>query len=49
MAHERKMDPAELRMKNFIKPEQSPYKSALDWEYDSGNYGAALQLAIFLV
>jgi len=40
------MDPAEFRMKNFIKPEQFPYKSALDWEYDSGNYAGALQLAM---
>ena len=46
MAHELGMDAAELRMKNFIKPEQFPYKSALDWEYDSGNYAAALQLAM---
>src|SRR5215213_4143984 len=46
MAHEIGMDAAELRMKNFIKPEQFPYKSALDWEYDSGNYAAALQLAM---
>jgi aerobic carbon-monoxide dehydrogenase large subunit len=46
MAHELGMDPAEFRMKNFIKPEQFPYKSALDWEYDSGNYPAALQLAM---
>ncbi len=30
-------------MKNFIKPEQFPYKSVLGWEYDSGNYPAALQ------
>ncbi len=37
------MDPAELRMKNFIKPEQFPYRSALGWEYDSGNYGTAMQ------
>jgi carbon-monoxide dehydrogenase large subunit len=33
-AHEIGMDPAEFRMKNFIKPEQFPYKSALGWEYD---------------
>ena len=46
MAHELGMDPAEFRMKNFIKPEQFPYKSALGWEYDSGNYAAALQLAM---
>ena len=39
-------DPAELRMENFIKEDQFPYKSALGLEYDSGNYHAALQLAM---
>ena len=43
LAQELKMDPAELRMKNFIPKEKFPYKSALGWEYDSGNYPAALQ------
>ncbi len=28
------MDPAELRLKNFIKPEQFPYHSPLGWEYE---------------
>lgn len=37
------MDPAELRMKNFIQPEQFPYHSALGWEYDSGDYPTALK------
>ncbi|MHA7881121.1 MAG: aerobic carbon-monoxide dehydrogenase large subunit [Saccharospirillum sp.] len=37
------MDPAELRMKNFIQPEQFPYQSALGWEYDSGDYPTALK------
>src|SRR5437867_2543750 len=46
MAHQLGMDAADFRMKNFIKPEQFPYKSALGWEYDSGNYGAALQKAM---
>jgi carbon-monoxide dehydrogenase large subunit len=46
MAHQLGMDPAEFRLKNFIKPEQFPYKSALGWEYDSGNYHAALQKAM---
>src|ERR671923_568591 len=46
MAHQLGMDPADLRMTNFIKPEQFPYKSALGWEYDSGNYAAALQKAM---
>jgi carbon-monoxide dehydrogenase large subunit len=45
MALKLKMDPAELREKNFIKPEQFPYKSALGWEYDSGNYKGALDKA----
>jgi carbon-monoxide dehydrogenase large subunit len=46
MAHQLGMDPAEFRLKNFIKPEQFPYRSALGWEYDSGNYAAALQKAM---
>ncbi|HEV3456859.1 MAG TPA: aerobic carbon-monoxide dehydrogenase large subunit [Thermoanaerobaculia bacterium] len=46
LAQELKMDPAELRLKNFIQPEQFPYQSALGWEYDSGNYPAALALAM---
>jgi carbon-monoxide dehydrogenase large subunit len=46
LASELAMDPAELRFKNFIRPEQFPYKSALGWEYDSGNYAAALRLAL---
>lgn len=40
------MDAADLRMKNFIKPEQFPYKSALGWEYDSGDYPTAMTKAM---
>jgi len=46
LAHQIGADPAALRMKNFIRPEQFPYRSALGWEYDSGNYGAALEKAM---
>jgi carbon-monoxide dehydrogenase large subunit len=46
LALELHMDPAELRLKNFIQPEQFPYKSVLGWEYDSGNYPAALHKAL---
>jgi carbon-monoxide dehydrogenase large subunit len=46
LALELKMDPAELRFKNFIPAEKFPYKSALGWEYDSGNYSAALKKAM---
>jgi carbon-monoxide dehydrogenase large subunit len=49
VAHELNMDPAEFRKKNFIRPEQFPYKSALGWEYDSGNYSAALEKAMEIV
>jgi carbon-monoxide dehydrogenase large subunit len=48
-AHELAMDPAEFRLKNFIRPEQFPYKSATGWEYDSGNYHAALQKAMDII
>ena len=34
---------AEIRMRNFVQPEQFPYDSCLGWEYDSGNYPAALK------
>ena len=40
------MDAAEMRMKNFIQPEQFPYKSPTGWEYDSGNYQGALHKAL---
>jgi aerobic carbon-monoxide dehydrogenase large subunit len=40
------IDPVELRTKNLIHREQFPYMSALGWEYDSGDYHAALTKAI---
>ena len=46
LAQELKMDPAALRLKNFIPKEKFPYKSALGWEYDSGDYAGALKLAM---
>lgn len=46
LASELKMDPAELRRKNFIPPSAFPYKSPLGWSYDSGNYEAAMKKAL---
>ncbi len=46
LAQKLKMDPAAIRLKNFIQPEQFPYKSLLGWEYDSGDYPKALKLAM---
>ena len=40
LALELKMDPVELRRKNFIAPDKFPYASPLGWSYDSGNYDA---------
>ncbi len=40
------IDPAELRMKNLLQPEQFPYTTPTGWEYDSGNYPAALTKAM---
>jgi carbon-monoxide dehydrogenase large subunit len=46
LAAELGMDPAELRMKNLLRPEQFPYVTPTGWEYDSGEYPRALQLAL---
>ncbi len=42
-------DPAELRMENFIKKEDFPWKSPTGWEYDSGDYHLALQKAMDVI
>jgi aerobic carbon-monoxide dehydrogenase large subunit len=46
LAAELKMDPAELRRKNFIPPAAFPYKSPLGWTYDSGEYDANMKKAL---
>jgi len=46
LAADLKMDPVELRLKNFVPPEKFPYQSALGWTYDSGDYEAAMKLAL---
>jgi carbon-monoxide dehydrogenase large subunit len=46
LAAELQMDPAELRMKNLLRPEQFPYTTPTGWEYDSGNYPGALTEAM---
>ena len=42
LAAELKMDPAELRRKNFIPPDAFPYKTPTGPTYDSGEYAKAL-------
>jgi carbon-monoxide dehydrogenase large subunit len=46
LAGELGMDPAQLRLRNLLRPEQFPYPSPTGWEYDSGNYPRALALAM---
>lgn len=45
-AREIGMDPAEVRRKNMVRPDQFPYENGLGWKYDTGNYVAALDRAL---
>ena len=45
LAHKVGKDPATLREENFIPKEAFPYHSPLGWEYDSGDYQAAMDKA----
>jgi carbon-monoxide dehydrogenase large subunit len=42
-ARELGIDPLELRKKNFVKPDQFPYTTAVGLEYDTGNYDALVE------
>ncbi len=46
LARELGADPAELRMRNLLRPEQFPYRSATGLRYDSGDYPRALRKAM---
>lgn len=46
LAAELQIDPVDLRLKNFVPPDKFPYQSPLGWTYDSGNYQAAMNLAL---
>ena len=46
LAYELDADPAELRMKNLLRPDQFPYESPTGWEYDSGDYPRTLRTAL---
>ena len=45
-ADELGMDPAELRRRNFIPNDAFPYQTPVALQYDSGDYGATLELAL---
>jgi carbon-monoxide dehydrogenase large subunit len=46
LAHDLGMDPVELRIKNFIQPDQFPYETKTGWVYDSGDYEPAMRKAM---
>jgi carbon-monoxide dehydrogenase large subunit len=48
-ARELGVDPAELRRKNFIKPEEFPYQTPVAVVYDTGNYHATLEKGLEMV
>ena len=47
-AREMKLDPAELRRRNLIAPEQMPYKNAMAQTYDSGRFEQILDQGLAL-
>jgi len=46
LAFELGLDPAEVRMRNLLRPEQFPYTCQTGWVYDSGDYPRTLRLAM---
>jgi len=46
LARELKMDPADVRRKNFIGPQKFPYTTQMGAIYDSGDYEKALNRAL---
>jgi carbon-monoxide dehydrogenase large subunit len=47
-ARELGVDPAELRRRNFIRPDQFPYQTPVALVYDTGDYEASLEKALRL-
>jgi aerobic carbon-monoxide dehydrogenase large subunit len=46
LALEMGVDPVELRMQSFIRPEQFPYETTTGWTYDSGDYEKTMRVAM---
>jgi carbon-monoxide dehydrogenase large subunit len=49
LAAELKMDPAEIRLKNFVLNQEFPFPTATGLIYDSGDYAAPLKKALGIV
>jgi aerobic carbon-monoxide dehydrogenase large subunit len=46
LARRLRMDPAELRRRNLVRPEDLPYETPTGRTYDSGDYAAALEVLL---
>ena len=49
VAAELDLDPVEIRKRNYVKAEQMPYETPNGCFYDSGDYSAALDIALELI
>src|SRR4029079_4418875 len=49
VAHELGLEPKDLRIRNMIRPEESPYTSVTGKIYDSGDYAASVVAAAELI
>ena len=49
LADELNLDPAEIRLKNFVPQDKFPYQTATGLTYDSGDYAAPLKKALDIV
>jgi aerobic carbon-monoxide dehydrogenase large subunit len=47
-ARQLKLDPADLRRRNMIRPEQMPYKNPMGMTYDSGKFESVMDQALSL-
>ncbi len=46
LARRLQLDPAELRLRNYVQPEEMPYTTPPGAQYDSGDYPATLRKAL---
>jgi len=46
VAHELRLDPAEVRLRNMVRPDQLPYRQPVGSVLDSGQYAVALRRAM---
>ena len=47
-AAELRLDPVEIRRRNFVPPDAFPYETALGWTYDSGSFERCLDAVLEL-